>query len=192
MCYYCLHKEAFTCLSEIHFVFILCEILFYLRGRICEIKRRILTDISRGEARAFTLLMRVLASEQHHLLMKFSPGPTRFKNRTLWIPFISKVPAAALIHTLFKRFLSRMFSSVFPEINVWHLKGGSGVALWWLSFYLIKILGRGCSPISDMCSELQHLPLSESSSFQAIISRASWKPLKCVVKSQLKCVVIPT
>lgn len=116
MCYYCLHKEAFTCLSEIRFVFILCEILFYFQRRICEIERRILTDISRGEAGAFTLLMRVLASEQHHLLMKFSPGPMHFKNRTLWILFISKVPAAALIHTLFKRFLSRMFSRVFPEI----------------------------------------------------------------------------
>ena len=188
MCYSYLHKGEFTCLSEIHVVFILCEILFYFQERICEIKRRILTDISRGEAWALTLLMRVLASEQHHLLMKFSPVPMCFKNRTLWVSFISKVPTAALIHTLFKRFLSQMFSWVFPEISVWHLKGGSGVALWWLSFYLIKILGRGCSPISDMCSELPvHLPLGESSSFQAIISRASWKPLKCVVKSQLKC-----
>lgn len=110
---------------------------------------------------------------------------TCFKNRTPWIAFISKVPTAALIHTLLERFLSWMFSLVFPEISTLHLKGGSVVALWLP--YLIKIPGRGCSLVSEMCSELAaHHPLGDSSSFQAIISHASWKSWKCVVKSQLQ------
>lgn len=38
MYYYYLGKGAFTCLSETHFVFVLCEILFYFQRHICEIK----------------------------------------------------------------------------------------------------------------------------------------------------------
>lgn len=66
----------------------------------------LLTDISQWKAQAFTLPKGSCPLNSTILLMKGSHGPVHFKNGTPWISFIVKVSAAALIHKLFKRFLS--------------------------------------------------------------------------------------
>lgn len=74
-CYYCFHKRAFTCLSEIYSVFILCEILFTSEdtsvGGMNTSDRH-----SQGEVWALTPPWQGLAFSGSILLMNCSQGPT--------------------------------------------------------------------------------------------------------------------